>query len=66
MHKTSYEGEAAVLLVMMRYFLGVVATLAVLVAEELENLIGHISKQEWLLANLGVIAYLCPALTSNL
>jgi len=43
-------GEAAVLLVMMLYFLGVVATLAVLVAEELENLFGHISKQDWLLA----------------
>ena len=51
-HKTSYEGEAVVLLMMMLYFLGVVASFGVLIAEELENLIGHISKKEWLLASL--------------
>jgi len=43
-------GEAVVLLMMMLYFLGVVASFGVLIAEELENLIGHISKKEWLLA----------------
>ena len=35
---------------MMLYFLGVVASFGVLIAEELENLIGHLSKKEWLLA----------------
>ena len=50
MRTTSYAGEALVLLMMMLYFLGVVASFGVLIAEELENLIGQISKKEWLLA----------------
>ena len=39
-----------VLIVMVIYFLGIVSSFGVLIAEELENLIGYLTAKQWHLA----------------